>query len=220
MASFAEIAGNPDATLDVVALALAAEFREVDAAEAIATLDALGAELSSAAEQTSGTPEALSVTCRQVLGENHGFLGNQAQYDHPDNSMLDLVLTRRRGLPILLSVVYVEVARRAGIELAGVGLPGHFVVGHFGAEPPLLLDPFSGGATVATDAAAAEFIRPWDAPEIAMRMLNNLIAAYQRRGDLGRALHAAEMRLALPTAESQSSDVLKAELRSLQAQLN
>ena len=69
------------------------------------------------------------------------------QYDHPDNSMLDLVLTRRRGLPILLSVVYVEVARRAGIELAGVGLPGHFVVGHFGAEPAALLDPFAGGAS-------------------------------------------------------------------------
>ena len=59
--------------------------------------------------------------------------------------MLDLVLTRRRGLPILLSVVYVEVARRAGIQIAGVGLPGHFVVGHFGTDPPVLLDPFAGG---------------------------------------------------------------------------
>jgi regulator of sirC expression with transglutaminase-like and TPR domain len=220
MVPFAEIAGNPDATLDVVALALAAEFRDVDAADAIATLDALGAELSSVAEQTSGTPEALSIACREVLGESQGFLGDQAQYDHPDNSMLDLVLARRRGLPILLSVVYVEVARRAGIELAGVGLPGHFVVGHFGADPPLLLDPFTGGATVATDAAAEEFIRPWSAHEIAMRMLNNLVAAYQRRGDLARALHAAGMRMALPVAEPPLHDVLKAELRALQARLN
>jgi regulator of sirC expression with transglutaminase-like and TPR domain len=220
IAPFAEVAGDPDATLDVVALALAAEFRDVDAAGAMTTLDSLGAELSVAAQRTSGAPEAAVVACRQVLGEGHGFLGDQAQYDRPDNSMLDLVLTRRRGLPILLSVVYVEVARRAGIELAGVGLPGHFVVGHFGADPPVLLDPFTGGATVATAAAAEEFIRPWSAHEIAMRMLNNLVAAYQRRGDLARALHAATMRLALPVVEPQLRDVLKDELRGLQARLN
>jgi regulator of sirC expression with transglutaminase-like and TPR domain len=217
---FDEIAGDPDVTLDVLALALAAEFRKVDAAGAIATLDSLGDELSSAAEETSGTPEAVSHTCRQVLGDAHGFLGDQAQYDRPDNSMLDLVLVRRRGLPILLSVVYVEVARRAGIELAGVGLPGHFVVGHFGADPPVLLDPFAGGATVTTGAAAEEFVRPWSAHEIAMRMLNNLVASYQRRGDLGRALHAATMRMALPIAEPQLRDALKTELRALQSRLN
>jgi regulator of sirC expression with transglutaminase-like and TPR domain len=219
IAAFAEIAGDSAATLDVVALALAAEFRDVDAPGAIATLDALGAEVSQVAEQTSGTPEAEVIVCREVLGDNHGFLGDQAQYDHPDNSMLDLVLARRRGLPILLSVVYVEVARRAGIELAGVGLPGHFVVGHFAAVPPLLLDPFAGGATVTT-AAARELIAPWNAHEIAMRMLNNLVAAYQRRGDLGNTLRAATMRLALPVAEPKLHDVLKAELRAIQARLN
>jgi len=219
IAPFADVAGDPDTTLDVLALALAGEFREVDAAAAIARLDSLGVELSAAADQTDRTPKATAIACRQVLGDARGFIGDQAQYDHPDNSMLDLVLTRRRGLPILLSVVYVEVARRAGIELAGVGLPGHFVVGHFGADPPVLLDPFTGGATVTTD-AAQELIRPWDAREIAMRMLNNLAAAYQRRGDLARALHAATMRMALPVAEPHLQDVLAAELRALQARLN
>jgi len=202
-APFAEIAGDSDATLDVVALAIAAEFRDVDMAGAIARLDALGAELSRAADQTSATPEAVVVACRQVLGGAHGFLGDQTQYDNPDNSMLDLVLNRRRGLPILLSVVYVEVARRAGIELAGVGLPGHFVVGHFGADRPVLFDPFAGGATVTTAATAQEMVQPWNAREIAMRMLNNLVAAYQRRGDLAGALHAAALRMALPVAEPQ-----------------
>jgi regulator of sirC expression with transglutaminase-like and TPR domain len=219
IAPFAEIAGDSAATLDVVALALAAEFRDVDTPGAMASLDALGAELSQAAEQTSGTPEAEAIVCREVLGGNHGFLGDQAQYDRPDNSMLDLVLARRRGLPILLSVVYVEVARRAGIELAGVGLPGHFVVGHFAAVPPLLLDPFNGGATVTT-AAAAGLVAPWSAHQIAMRMLNNLVAAYERRGDLGSALRAATMRLELPVAEPELHDVLKAELRAIQARLN
>ena len=219
MTSFAQIARDPGANLDVMALSIAGEFRDVDAGAAIASLDALGADLSCAVRQTSDAPEAVLGACREVLGRAHGFLGDRARYDHPDNSMLDLVLTRRRGLPILLSVVYVEAARRAGIALAGVGLPGHFVVGHFGADPPLLLDPFSGGTT-GSAAASGDLVRPWEAHEIAVRMLNNLVAAYHRRGDLARELRAAEMRLALPLAEPQLRDVLEAELRAMQARLN
>ena len=132
--------------------------------------------------------------------------------------MLDLVLTRRRGLPILLSVVYVEVARRAGIPLAGVGLPGHFVVGHFGTDPPVRLDPFAGGGRVET-AGAQDLVRHWRAHEVAMRMLNNLVMAYHRRGDIGAAIHAAGLRLALP-AEASHRDILNAELRAMQARLN
>ncbi len=218
-APFAEIAGDPDVTLDVLALALAGEFRDVDVSGAIASLDALGGELSQAVEQTSETPDAVVIACRQVLGDANGFHGDQVRYDHPDNSMLDLVLTRRRGLPILLSVVYVEVSRRAGVELAGVGLPGHFVVGHFGADPPVLLDPFAGGAPVTAAAAREAVLRPWGAHEIALRMLNNLVAAYDRRGDLTRALHAAELRLALPAGPG-LQEAFQAELRAIQARLN
>jgi regulator of sirC expression with transglutaminase-like and TPR domain len=219
IAPFAEIAGDPRVSLDELALALAAEFRDVDARGAMTSLDALGAALSHAVERTSGTPQGVVEACREVLGGADGFRGDQVRYDHPDNSMLDIVLTRRRGLPILLSVVYVEVARRAGIELAGIGLPGHFVVGHFGVNPPVLFDPFAGGETVGADAAREAYIRPWGVHEIAMRMLNNLVAAYQRRGDLTMALRAATMRLTLPVAPS-VQDTLKAELRSIQAQLN
>jgi regulator of sirC expression with transglutaminase-like and TPR domain len=218
MPSFAELAAAPDADLDVLALALGAEFREVDAAAAMARLDVLGAELSHAAGRTSGAADELALACGQLLGVTHGFAGDREHYDHPDNSMLDLALTRRRGLPILLSVVYVEVARRAGIPLAGVGLPGHFVVGHFGADPPLLLDPFAGGGAVEADVAQF-LVRPWRASEIAMRMLNNLVAAYQRRGDFRAAIRAAGMRLALP-AEASLRDSLEAELRAIQARLN
>ena len=218
MPRFAELAVDPDATLDVLGLAMAAEFREVDAAVAMASLDALGTELRRAAEQTSGTPEAHAVACKQTLGVAHGFSGDREQYDAPQNSMLDLVLARRRGLPILLSVVYVEVARRAGIELAGVGLPGHFVVGHFGTYPRLLLDPFAGGVQVKTDVAQDQ-VRPWRTHEVAMRMLNNLVLAYHRRGDLGAAIHAATLRLVLP-ADASHRDILQGELRAMQARLN
>jgi hypothetical protein len=218
MPRFAELAVDPDATLDVLGLAMAAEFGEVDAAGAMASLDALGTELLGAAGQTSGTPEAQALACGQTLGVAHGFLGDREHYDAPQNSMLDLVLARRRGLPILLSVVYVEVARRAGIELAGVGLPGHFVVGHFGTDPPALVDPFAGGVQVKTDVAQDQ-VRPWRTHEVAMRMLNNLVMAYHRRGDLGAAIHAATLRLVLP-ADASHRDILQGELRAMQARLN
>jgi regulator of sirC expression with transglutaminase-like and TPR domain len=147
--AFAALAGQAEPRLDLLALALAREFRAVDADGALAELDRLGAELR---EAHGGSPAEEAEECRLLLGERSGFTGNRKEYDHPDNSMLDLVLARRTGLPILLSVVYVEVARRAGIPLAGVGLPGHFVVGHFGADPPLLLDPFSRGRLVRAEA--------------------------------------------------------------------
>ena len=154
-----------------------------------------------------------------VLGRRHGFAGDRDQYDDPANSMLDIVLERRAGLPILLSVVYVEVARRAGLALAGVGLPGHFVVGRLEPPPAVLLDPFAGGARLDVGAAAREHVRPWGAHETALRMLNNLVGSFTRRNDLGRAIRAAEMRLELPLA-GQVAEALGAELRSLRARLN
>ena len=200
---------------------MAAEFRDVDAGAALARLDALGRELAEAAADGDGSPAAEAEACRLVLGGVHGFAGQRAGYDDPVNSMLDRVLVRRRGLPILLSVVYVEVARRAAIPLRGVGLPGHFVVGHFGGGGPvpiLLLDPFAGGHVVG-DPVPPALTRPWSAHEIALRMLNNVVGSYVRRGDLGAALRAATMRLDLPAAPS-VRETLEAERRALRARLN
>src|SRR3954454_24856836 len=139
---FEELAASADAELDVLALALAAAFRPVDAARALATLADLGAEVDRVLDGSPRTPRAEALALSHVLGTVHGFRGDTEQYGRPENSMLDRVLTRRRGLPILLSVVYVEAARRAEGPLAGGGPPGHYVVAHFGGEEPLLLDPF------------------------------------------------------------------------------
>jgi Transglutaminase-like superfamily len=218
--AFAALAARPDPPLDELALGIAVELRGIDAAAvrgARARLDALGAELAEAAAGASD-PHAEARACAELLGERHGFAGDAEHYDDPANSMLDLVLSRRRGLPILLSVVYVAVARRAGVALAGVGLPGHYVVGHFGASPPLLLDPFAGGAPVA-GAPPPAFVRPWGAHETALRILNNLVGSYQRRGNVGAAIAAARMRLDLPL-ERPLRDGLETELRTLQARLN
>ena len=215
---FEDLAPSADATLDLLALALAAAFRPVDAVRALATLDGLGAEVVSVLDRSVRTPGTEALALSHVLGTVHGFAGDTEQYDRPENSMLDRVLERQRGLPILLSVVYIEVARRAEVPLAGVGLPGHYVVAHFGGSEPLLLDPFNGGAEVRGDAPSA-LVRPWSPHETAMRMLNNLVPAFRRRGDFTRALRAAEMRLALPAAIDEHARV-RAELVTLRAGLN
>jgi regulator of sirC expression with transglutaminase-like and TPR domain len=181
-------------------------------------LDALGAEIAIVASRREASPEAEVETCAAVLGGRHGYAGDRVEYDDPRNSMLDAVIERRRGLPILLSVLYVEAARRAGIPLRGVGLPGHFVVGHFGADPPLLIDPFGGGGRVGDDVSRAR-LRPWTAHEIALRMLNNLVPAFERRGDIGAAIRAAAMRLELPSVPA-LRETLELELKTLRARLN
>ncbi len=210
IARFPEVAARPQPPLDELALALAAEFREVDAEAALARLDALGEEVRSA---SGDELDALT----EVLGRRHGFAGDSEHYDDPANSMLDIVLERRRGLPILLSIVYVEVARRAGLQLVGVGLPGHYVVGRFDPPPPVLLDPFDGGELI--EVPPSEHVRAWSAHETALRMLNNLVGSFGRRSDLGRAIRAAEMRLELPLSAAEA-EAFGAELRALRARLN
>ncbi len=214
---FSELAALPDPPLDELALALAGAFREVDAEAALEELDGLGAEVAARLDAAEGSAEVQVRACVEVLAGAHGFTGDDETYDSPDNSMLDVVLQRRRGLPILLSVVYLEVGRRAGVPLAGLGLPGHFVVGHLGGATPLVIDPFADGKRLVEDVAPG-WLDPWPAPAIAMRMLNNLIATYQRRGDLGATLRAAEMRLALPADQHRAAQEVA--LRSLRARLN
>lgn len=214
MRSFAALAADPAAQLDALALALAAELRSVDPDAALARLDGLAVEVREVADATGGELAALCF----VLAECHGFAGAEEPYDHPDHSMVDLVLERRRGLPIALSVVYVETARRAGIDLDGVGLSGHYVVGQFrDGSTPVLLDPFNGGRPIV--APNPSEVRPWAAHETALRMLNNLVASYTRRNDLGRAIRAAEMRLEL-FVEPALREALAADLRGLRARLN
>ena len=214
---FATLASEAEARLDELALAMAAEFRNVSAETTLDELDTLGAEL---ANTRPDSPHEQAEACRRLLGQRAGFTGNRDDYNHPDNSMLDLVLARRTGLPILLSAIYVEVARRAGIPLEGIGLPGHYVVGHFGTEPPLLLDPFAGGGEfVLPTEVPTRLVQPWTPHETALRMLHNLAGTYATRGDLGKAIRAARLRLLLPL-DDRARETMNLELRRLEARLN
>ncbi|MBU6536725.1 transglutaminase-like domain-containing protein [Streptomyces sp. NPDC057245] len=170
-----------------------------------------------------GTPRAWAVALRDLLGERYGFHGVAADYRRLESSLLHAVLRRRRGLPILLSVVWMEVARRAGAPVYGVALPGHFVVG-FGAEPGLasgaaagvgervLVDPFDGGRLLSGNDAEVlvagatgagltpSMLEPAAPLDVVTRVLNNVRAwAAGRPEQSAVGLWAIELALLLPS---------------------
>lgn len=126
------------------------------------------------------TPLGWAQALHRVLGRGHGFHGTPGDYRRLESSLLQEVLRRRRGLPILLSVVWIEVARRAGAPVYGVALPGHFVVGI--GEPAgehVLVDPFDFGRVLAADPLAeggTDAYTPADPLDIVQRILNNIRA--------------------------------------------
>lgn len=101
-------------------------------------------------------PLAALNTLSQYLFEEMGFHGNQEDYYDPRNSYLNEVLARRLGIPITLSLLYIEVGQRAGMPLVGVGLPGHFLVAHSGV-PDLFVDAFHGGTLLTAAECQARF---------------------------------------------------------------
>jgi regulator of sirC expression with transglutaminase-like and TPR domain len=147
-----------------------------------------------------------------LLGERCGFEGSSADYQRLQSSLLHEVLRRRRGLPILLSVVWIEVARRAGAPVYGVALPGHFVVGFGDPSERVLADPFAGGRPITGQDAELLVTGATGAPlqpsmlvparplEIVLRILNNVRAWAAARPECTRvALWAVELSLLLPS---------------------
>ena len=202
---FRALVGGPEADvpLDLAALLIAAhgpgkEDLDVDAARA--AIDDLAA----------GVPEPTLAGLVSHLFVGLGFTGDGEHYDDPGNSFLDEVVSRRRGIPITLSILAIEVGRRVGVPLVGIGMPGHFLIRHE-VPPRSLLDPFSGGRFVDRDECVARvraiagpdvafedhFLDPVGTFAILARMLNNLRAIWVRADGpaLGRI---GPLRLAIP----------------------
>jgi regulator of sirC expression with transglutaminase-like and TPR domain len=132
----------------------------------------------------------------RVLAEELGFAGDEDDYYDPRNVLLGPLLERRKGMPILLSVLWMEVGRRAGIPVAGIGLPGHFIV-RIGPPPGTLADPFAGGVPLTVDDCRrkvkalaggrvpwrAEYLRQMEIPALLERVLRNLSGCRGRSGD-------------------------------------
>jgi len=214
---FAAEVSRPEGAVDLAraALLLGAEEepRRADVARCLARLDEMGEEARARAVRRGGSRvEALN----KYLFDELGFTGNESDYYDPRNSMLHQVLGRRTGIPITLSVVYIEVGRRAGLRAEGVGLPGHFVVRAFEGEGEegVLVDPFNRRTTDAEECQSridliydgkielgAEHLRAVGALSIIARMLGNLKAVYVRAGLFRRALAAVERLLLLAPSD-------------------
>jgi len=152
----------------------------------------------------------------EVLGRSEGFRGNEHDYDNPDNSYLNRVLAHHHGLPILLSVLWIEVARGAGIPAAGIGLPGRFVVEVGRGKNARIVDPFEGGRVlsvedameVAAQATGGESLARDEAlahstpREVILRVLTNLANAYEKRGDVKRQLRVVSDQIALSPTDA------------------
>lgn len=134
-----------------------------------------------------------------------GFRGNSEDYSDPANSYLDQVVARRTGIPLSLSLVYMEVGERVGLHCDGIGYPGHFIVRYGGAEDPTFVDPFQQGARIDREellarlrahqlgaASPESFLAAVTRRQILQRMLNNLHAVFRERRDLQRWLAVVE----------------------------
>ncbi len=201
---FTELVERPedDLPLDEAALLIAAHAQH--------DLD-IDAELAAIDELALGVPERTLDGWRRHLFVDLGFSGNVKRYYDPSNSFLNEVVRRRKGLPITLSVLGMEVGRRVGLRLEGVGLPGHFLLRH---GPDAYVDPFDGGRILdrmgclerfrAVNGAEARFLASYLEPvgphAILARMLNNLKSVYAGRGEVAALSWVFDLRAALPDA--------------------
>ncbi|UCH53918.1 MAG: transglutaminase family protein, partial [Pseudomonadota bacterium] len=120
------------------------EYPALDVGAYLARLDRLGADLRARIPENSPLEQTI-LALNAFLFEEHGFLGNTDNYYDPRNSFLNEVLDRKLGIPITLSIIYMEIGRRVGLPVEGVSFPGHFLV-KFGTDHgDLVIDPFAGG---------------------------------------------------------------------------
>lgn len=220
-ARFAELIERPESAADLAeaALWIAAEERpDVDPGAALAELEALTAQVREACHASSDAAERLA-SLKRVFFRELGFRGNAEDYYDPGNSDLAWVLMHRKGIPITLSLVFMEIARRLGLEVEGVGFPGHFLVRVRG-EAEVLVDVFEGRTVSEADCSSKlrtlygdeiqfhpGLLRACTPHEILSRMLRNLKYAHLRRADYTRALACCDRLLLLePDATAELRD--------------
>src|SRR5919198_2461283 len=207
--SFASAALSPDPDLAVSALMIArVEYPKLDAGPYLDQLDALGREarlrVTAARVMRGSTPPRVDpdhyaqvMAINEYLFDELRFVGNEVQYEDPRNSFLNEVLDRRTGIPISLALLYIEVARRAGLQVEGINFPGHFLLrcpARRGLQysEDLIIDAYHRGAVLSEDACKtllrqhagedavfdAQLLVRATKPQILARMLVNLKRVY------------------------------------------
>jgi regulator of sirC expression with transglutaminase-like and TPR domain len=208
---FRGLVSGSEIDLGGAALAVARiEYPDLVPEHSLARLDELA---SRSAAAKLGDRRRVLERLRDFLFDEAGFRGNADDYYDPRNSCLNDVLDRHLGIPITLSVLIMEVGRRVGLEIQGIGLPGHFCVGARVGDELVLLDPFGGGRRLERDEAEAIASRavgrqveltdahfvPATKAQIVVRMLRNLQGIYARREDWAKALAVIDRLLLVET---------------------
>jgi regulator of sirC expression with transglutaminase-like and TPR domain len=172
-------------TLDVAALELASiEFPGLDHQAFLFRLDHLAEQVNTQLTAGASGLDFIQST-NELLFDVMQFRGNEEQYYDPRNSCLNSVLMRRLGIPISLSLVYMEVARRLGRNVYGVGLPGHFIVAYEDSGSRYWLDPFRGGRVLTFSDLC---VLAKEASNVDLRMNPALLASVTKRQMLVRML--------------------------------
>ena len=228
--SFGRIARSPDPDLAVASLMIAQlEYRSLDAGPYLDRLDALGEEAATrvlaARASLSDIPPAVDpetyarvTALNRYLFKEQRFVGNSARYEDPRNSFLNDVLDRRTGIPLTLAIVYMEVARRAGLPVEGVNFPGHFLLRcpapHGPFRKDLIIDAFHGGALLSEEACRellrrhagegavfdTQLLGQATKAQILARMLVNLKRLYVRMFSFPQARDVMELLIAVDPA--------------------
>jgi regulator of sirC expression with transglutaminase-like and TPR domain len=210
-AAFTKEVAKPNAQINLAYAALLISEYLMGATDVTFFLAMLDEMADSVHEQV----QAASTELGEIQALNHflfremGFSGNSQNYYHPNNSFLDKVLELRTGIPIALSVIYIEVARRLGLPVWGIGMPGHFIVGYGSSNNPIYIDVFNQGQILTEDDCLAlsnvsptnrltfrhEFLKPATPKAILYRMLLNLKHIYVNRENWELAYKTVDLML-------------------------
>lgn len=218
---FRQAAHRPEEQIDLgrAALTIALpDYPKLDISAYLARIDRFAEEVT--AQCGAGAGEfRLIAALNYVLFSRHGFRGNRDDYYDPKNSFLNELIERKTGIPITLSVLYMEVARRIGLEVDGVGFPGHFLVKAVCADDEVVIDPFDGGEIRSRQDLEAllkrmyggkvdfrsNFLAAVSKKQILQRMLNNLKVIYVRTNDLVKTLAVLDRLLILDPASAEDT---------------
>jgi regulator of sirC expression with transglutaminase-like and TPR domain len=201
-----------DEKIDLIRAALLiarTEYPNLDMEAYAARLEELARRVASRAPDID--PHRTLAALNQVLFEEVKLRGNREDYYDPRNSFLNDVLDRGLGIPITLSIVYMEVARRVGFHLSGVGMPGHFLLKHYGEAGEILIDCFNRGDILSRQDCQSrldeiysgemrmrpEFLHPISRRQILTRMLNNLKTVYLSTRNFRKALPIQDLILVI-----------------------
>jgi regulator of sirC expression with transglutaminase-like and TPR domain len=195
---------NGDIRLDRAALELARiQFPELETQPALDRLNELASQLGDRLRNFNDGRDFVE-TAQRYLFEELGFHGNEEDYYDPLNSCLNEVLERRKGIPVTLSVMYMEIARRLRMPVFGIGLPRHFIIEFDDGNYTTYIDPYHGGRTVTprecfllagSRVADPSLLQRVSKKDIVRRMVQNLHRGYMRKNDWARAVATLDLLL-------------------------